>query len=71
MHDAFHVSMLRKYVHYPNHILNFEDLDIQDDISLEDKLIIQIMDRREQVLRVVVIMLLEVIWTHYGIEEAM
>src|SRR3954464_2980438 len=36
MHDVFHVSALRKYVHHKSHILDFTGLSIQDDISIED-----------------------------------
>src|SRR5438270_12031488 len=69
LHDVFHVSMLRKYKPDPTHILNFQDLEIQNNISLEDKLI-QIMDRRDQLLRRKVIPLVKVLWTRHGEEEA-
>ena len=69
LHDVFYVSMLRKYKPDPTHILNFQDLEIQDDISLEDKPI-QIMDHRDQVLRGKVIPLVKVLWTRHGEEEA-
>ena len=27
LHDVFHVSMLKKYVHEPTHVLSYESLD--------------------------------------------
>ena len=50
VHNVFHISMLRKYVHHPSHIIDFKDMEIQDDISLEEHPI-KILDRRDQVLR--------------------
>src|SRR4051812_26347426 len=69
MHNVFHVSTLKPYVHDPTHVLDFQDLTIQDDISIEDRPI-QILDRREQVLRNKVIPLVKVMWSHHGVEEA-
>src|SRR5438270_11101184 len=69
MHNVFHVSTLKPYVHDPTHVLDFQDLTIQGDISIEDRPI-QILDRREQVLRNKVIPLVKVMWSHHGVEEA-
>jgi hypothetical protein len=69
MHNVFHVSTMRKYVYDPTHVLDYHDLSIQDDISIEDQPI-QILDRREQVLRKKVIPLVKVLWSHHGVEEA-
>ena len=32
VHDVFHVSMLRKYILDPSHVLNYETLKIKDDL---------------------------------------
>src|SRR4051812_20256314 len=37
MHNVFHVSTLKPYAHDPSHVLDFQDLTIQDDISIEDR----------------------------------
>lgn len=50
MHDVFYVSMLRKYEPDPTHVLNFEELDVDDKVSYAER-VVQIMDRKEQVLR--------------------
>src|SRR5438270_10484086 len=67
MRNVFHVSTLKPYAHDPSHVLDFQDLSIQDDISIEDRPI-QILDRREQVLRNKVIPLVKVMWSHHGVE---
>src|SRR4051812_21697355 len=36
MHDIFHVSVLRKYMHHKSHVLNFTGLSIHENISMED-----------------------------------
>ncbi|MGI4568735.1 integrase catalytic domain-containing protein, partial [Klebsiella pneumoniae] len=37
VHPVFHVSMLRKYIHDPSHVVNFDDLNVEEDISYEVK----------------------------------
>ena len=37
VHNVFHVSMLRKYVAYPMHILHFEDVELKEDLSNEEQ----------------------------------
>ncbi|KAA0045842.1 pol protein [Cucumis melo var. makuwa] len=36
VHDVFHVSMLRKYVADPTHVVDFEPLQISENLSYED-----------------------------------
>ena len=50
VHDVFHVSMLKKYVEDPTHILHYQPLDIQPDASYVAKPV-AIIDTKEQVLR--------------------
>ena len=42
--------MLRKYIPDPSHILSYEPLQIRDDLSYEE-IPVEIVDRKEQVLR--------------------
>ncbi|KAA0032219.1 DNA/RNA polymerases superfamily protein [Cucumis melo var. makuwa] len=37
VHDVFHVSMLRKYVADPTHVVDFEPLQIYEDLSYEEQ----------------------------------
>ena len=69
VHDVFHVSMLRKYEPDPSHVLEWTDLDLEADVSYEERAI-QILDRRDQVLRGRSIPLVKVLWSHHGVEEA-
>ena len=69
VHDVFHISMLRKYEPDPSHVLEWSELELDADISFEEKPT-QILDRREQVLRGKTIHLVKVLWSHYGVEEA-
>ena len=43
IHNVFHVSMLRKYVHDPSHVIQHEDIDIQEDMTVEERPV-EIMD---------------------------
>ena len=61
VHDVFHVSMLRKYVHDPTHVINHYPLDVSEDLNYV-KTPIEIVDHRDQVLRNKVIPLVRVIW---------
>lgn len=63
------MSMLRKYIPDPSHVLPIEELEVNEDVSYDTKPI-AVVDRKEQVLRNRVIPLLKVIWHHNGIEEA-
>ena len=49
LHNVFHVSMLRKYVVDPSHVLEREPVELADDFSYEEEPV-QILDRREQTL---------------------
>ena len=50
VHNVFHVSMLRKYVPDPQHVIDFETLEVQQDISYE-KMPISILEHKEKILR--------------------
>ncbi|GMP39203.1 hypothetical protein CsSME_00010138 [Camellia sinensis var. sinensis] len=49
VHDVFHVSMLRKYEPDPSHVLDWTDLEVDEDASYEERPV-QVLDRRDQVL---------------------
>ncbi|KAK1265944.1 hypothetical protein QJS04_geneDACA016841 [Acorus gramineus] len=46
-HDVFHVSQLRRYVHDPAHVIPFEPLVFEPDLSFMEQPI-EILDRREK-----------------------
>ncbi|TYJ98798.1 retrotransposon protein, putative, Ty3-gypsy subclass, expressed [Cucumis melo var. makuwa] len=59
IHDVFHVSMLRKYIPYPSHVLQEQPVELKEDLSYVEEPV-QILDRKEQVLRNKTIPLLKV-----------
>ncbi|GFS42569.1 hypothetical protein Acr_00g0080620 [Actinidia rufa] len=69
VHDVFHVSMLRKYVHDPAHVIHHYPLNMREDLSYVEKPI-EIIDRRDQVLRNKVIPLVRVLWRNHSYEES-
>ena len=68
-HKVFHVSMLRKYILDSSHVLNYEPLKIKDNLTYE-KVPIQILDRKDQVLHTKTISLVKVLWKNHTVEEA-
>ncbi|XP_077251826.1 uncharacterized protein LOC143891059 [Tasmannia lanceolata] len=50
VHNVFHVSMLRKYISDPNHVIELEPLNLREDLSFEEQPV-RIVDCKDQVLR--------------------
>ncbi|XP_075504515.1 uncharacterized protein LOC142541955 [Primulina tabacum] len=69
VHNVFHVSMLRKYVSNPIHVLRHEPLDLMPNLSYHERSV-QILDRRVKVLRNKEIGIVKVLWSNHVIEEA-
>ncbi|KAL6194997.1 hypothetical protein ACLB2K_030619 [Fragaria x ananassa] len=69
IHNVFHVSMLRKYISDPSHVLQEQPISLTRDLSYEEEPV-QILDRKEQVLRNKTIPLVKVLWRNHQIEEA-
>ena len=69
IHNVFHVSQLRKYIPDPDHIIAYEPLQIQNDMSYTEEPV-QILDRKEKQLRSKIIFLVKVLWRNQLIEEA-
>ncbi|KAL5573266.1 hypothetical protein UlMin_022863 [Ulmus minor] len=61
VHNVFHVSMLRKYISDPSHILEHEPIKVHEDLSYEEQPV-QILDRKDKTLRNKVIPLVKVLW---------
>uniref|UniRef100_A0A2N9HRA9 RNA-directed DNA polymerase n=1 Tax=Fagus sylvatica TaxID=28930 RepID=A0A2N9HRA9_FAGSY len=69
IHNVFHVSMLRKYIPEPSHVLSYDQLQIKDDLSYEE-VPIEILDRKEHMLRTKSIPLVKVLWKNHALKEA-
>ncbi|CAL9025414.1 unnamed protein product [Prunus brigantina] len=69
IHNVFHVSMLPKYEPDPTHVLNWGELNLDEELSFEESPI-QILDHKEQVLLTKTIPLVKVLWLHGNTKEA-
>ena len=69
MHNVFHVSLLRRYVRDPSHVIQYERVQPSADLSYEE-VPVEILDRREQKLRTKVVPLVKVLWRNHAVEEA-
>ena len=70
VHDVFHISQLRKYVHDPTHTIVHEPLEIDFNGLTYEEQPVKIVDYRVKQLRNKTIPLVKVQWTHHGITEA-
>ena len=61
LHDVFHVSQLRKYIADPSHVVQLDDIQVRDNLTVE-VLPIRIDDREEKTLRGKKIALVKVVW---------
>ena len=64
IHDTFHVSMLRKYISNPSHVLREQPVHLKENLTYEETPV-QIVDRKEQMLMSKVIPLVKILWKNY------
>ena len=69
IHDTFHVSMLRKYIPNPSHVMREQLVQLKENLTYEETPM-QIVDHKEQVLRSKVIPLVKVLWRNHERETA-
>ena len=69
VHNVFNVSMLRKYIPDPSHVLRDQQVELKDNLTYKEQPM-QIVDRREQILWNKIIPLVKVLWENHGIKEA-
>ena len=60
IHDTFHVSMLRKYIPDPSHVLREQPVQLKENLTYEETPV-RIVDHKEHVLRSKVIPLVKVL----------
>ena len=65
----FHVSMLRKYTPDPVHVVDWGEIVVDIDGTIEEGPV-RIMDNRDQVLRRKTLRIVKVLWQHRGVEDA-
>ena len=69
VHEMFHVSMLRKYIPDPAHVIDWGEIIVDTDGTFEEGPM-RILDSRDQFLRRKTVRLVKVLWRHRGVEEA-
>ena len=69
IHATFLVSMLRKYILDPSHVLREMPVQLKENLTYEETPV-QIIDCKEQVLRSKVIPLVKVLWKNHEREAA-
>ncbi|KAL0545083.1 hypothetical protein IC582_020224 [Cucumis melo] len=69
VHDVFHVSMLRKYVPDPSHVVDYEPLEIDENLSYTERPV-EVLAREVKTLRNKEIPLVKVLWRNHRVEEA-
>ncbi|KAL0536372.1 hypothetical protein IC582_025319 [Cucumis melo] len=69
VHDVFHISMLRKYVADPTHVVDFEPLQVSENLSYEEQPV-EVLAREVKKLRSREIPLVKILWQNHGVEEA-
>ncbi|GAV58557.1 Chromo domain-containing protein [Cephalotus follicularis] len=66
--NVFHVSLLRKYMANPSHVLRTEPIQVHEDLSYNEQPM-DILDYKEQVMRTKTIPLVKVLWKNHDVEE--
>ncbi|XP_059306399.1 uncharacterized protein LOC132057817 [Lycium ferocissimum] len=69
VHPVFHVSMLRLYKPDPSHVLNHEEIEINEGLTYEEKPV-QNLDRQVRRLRPKDVASVKVLWRNHNTEEA-
>ena len=69
VHNVFHVSMLRKYVQSPSHVIDYEPLVVREDMTYEEQPV-EILDMMDKTLRNKIVSLVKVLWHNHSVEEA-
>ncbi|XP_073152622.1 uncharacterized protein [Henckelia pumila] len=69
VHNVFHISMLRKYISNPSHVIRHEPVLWTPDLSYEE-IPIQILDTQVRKLRNKEIKMIKVLWRNQLVEEA-
>nr|XP_016437375.1 PREDICTED: uncharacterized protein LOC107763395 [Nicotiana tabacum] len=69
VHPIFHGPMLRRYIHDDSHKVHPEDVELDENITYEEGLIV-ILDRQVRQLRSKKVDSVKVLWHNYPTEEA-
>ena len=69
VHEIFHVSMLQKYTPNLAHVVDWRQIEVDTNGTFEEGPVC-IIDSHDQVLRRKTVMIVRVLWRHYGMKES-
>ncbi|XP_019194780.1 PREDICTED: uncharacterized protein LOC109188603 [Ipomoea nil] len=69
VHNIFHVSQLKKYLHDPTHVILPEVVPLDGTMSYEERPL-RILDFKTKETRMKSVKMVKVWWSHHGVEEA-
>ena len=69
IHNVFHVSLLKNYVHDPTHMIDCNLVQVEPKGKFQAETLL-ILDRREKALRNRVVAQVKVQWNHFSPKEA-
>jgi hypothetical protein len=69
VHNVFHVSLLKRYIHDPTHIIDWNMVQVEPEGEFQVEPLC-ILDRKETILRNRAIAQVKVQWKHFSPEEA-
>ena len=68
-HNLFHVSLLKKYIHDPNHVINWDVIQVETEGEFRIDPT-SVLDKKVTMLHNQAIGQVKVQWEHSGLEEA-
>ena len=68
MHPMFRVSMLRKYISDPSHVLQPHSVEVNEDLTYKEEPIV-IVENQVRQLRSKTILMVKVLWRSNNVEE--
>jgi hypothetical protein len=69
VHNVFHVSLLNKYVHDPNHVIDWHLIQLETEGNFQVHLV-RVLDKKVKMLQNRVIEMVKVQWTCYSPEDS-
>nr|XP_021860926.1 uncharacterized protein LOC110799949 [Spinacia oleracea] len=69
VHDVFHISQLKKYIHDPSHVIEPEVVELDETLTYEEKPI-KILDEKVRKTRNKEVKIVKVLWSNHQTEEA-
>ena len=68
-HNVFHVSMLRKYISDPSHVLDYKALELKQDFSYQERPV-RVLERGTKELRSKSVPMVKILWRNSPKREA-